>query len=584
MPDQRKEFSVSRFEREFFTGQERATLIGSGEIGGKAHGLVRMGGVLEEIVKPRFEPSVSVCVPRLTIITTELFDRFMSENDLFDIALSDKRDEVKAHAFQRASLPVTLVGDLRAVAEQVHTPLAVRSSSLLEDAMFEPFASVYATKMVPNNLPAADSRFQKLSEAVKFVYASTFFKSARDYMKVCSHSVEDEKMAVIIQDIVGTKFGDRYYPHVSGVMRSFNFYPFGRAEPEEGVVELALGLGRSIVDDGISWAFSPAWPEVAPPFRSTGELLKYSQTEFWAVNMGKMYDYNPVEETEYLERFNLKDCEYDGAISLITSTYNYQDDRLECGTMFNGPRVLDFSPILRSKDFRFNELLTVIMKKCEEELGAMVEIEFAVRLGETLDDPAEFGFLQARPMIVSKADVTIDEEELFGPRSLISSETVMGNGIDNAITDVVCVDPDTFDIRRSREIAFEIEFLNDRLIEEGRKYVLIGFGRWGTTDPLGGIPVDFGQISGAKVIVETSLPSLNFMPSQGSHFFHNVTSFKVFYFSVRHGDDRSINWKMMEKVKLISRKKYVKHLRFDEPLLVKVDGKSGRGVVLLAGS
>ncbi len=578
----RDEFTVSRFEREFFTGKERFTFIGSGELGGKAHGLAKMGEALGNKVKPLFEPAISVAIPRLTVITTEFFDLFMRENDLYDIALSDRRDEIKAHAFLRASLPVGLAGDLRAIAQQVHTPLAVRSSSLLEDAMFEPFASVYATKMVPNNLPDTDSRFQKLAEAVKFIYASTFFKSAGDYMKVVSHSIEDEKMAVIIQDIIGTRFGDRYYPHVSGVMRSFNFYPFGRAEPEEGVVELALGLGRTIVDDGISWAFSPEWPAVGPPFKSTGDMLKHTQTGFWAVNMGKLHTYSPVEEMEYLDRFDLKDCEYDGSLGLIASTYNHRDDRLESGIFRDGPRVIDFSPILRGRDFHFSELLKTVMRECEERLGAKVEIEFAMRLGSTLGEPADFGFLQARPMVVSKSEVTVAEEELDDPGVLISSTTVLGNGADDSISDLVYIDPDTFDIMRSREIASEIETINERLVGEGRKYILVGFGRWGTTDQMGGIPVDFGQISGAKVIVEISLSNFGYMMSQGSHFFHNLTSFKVFYFSMRHDDDRSIDWKWLKTKESCFETKHVRHIRLDSPLTVKVDGKSGRGVILHA--
>lgn len=574
------EYGINRFEREFFTGRERFTFIGTGELGGKAHGLAKMSEALGNQVKPLFEPAISVGIPRLTVITTEFFDLFMRENDLYDVALSDRRDEVKAHAFLRASLPVGLAGDLRAIAQQVHTPLAVRSSSLLEDAMFEPFASVYATKMVPNNLPDTDSRFQKLSEAVKFIYASTFFRSAHDYMRVASHSIEDEKMAVIIQDIIGTRFGDRYYPHISGVMRSFNFYPFGRARPEEGVVELALGLGRTIVDDGISWAFSPAWPAIGPPFKSTGDMLKHTQTGFWAVNLGRLHLYNPVEETEYLERFDLKDCEYDCSLGLVASTYNHRDDRLESGIFRDGPRVLDFSPVLRSRDFRFNELLKMVLKESEEKLGGMVEIEFAMKLGKTFGEPAEFGFLQARPMVVSKSEVMLPEDELDDPRALVSSSTVLGNGINDSITDIVFIDPELFDIRRSRDIASEIAIINSRLVDEERPYVLIGFGRWGTTDPMGGIPVDFGQISGAKVIVESSLPDLNFMMSQGSHFFHNVTSFKVFYFSLRHDDSHSIDWKWLEKANVIFKTEHVRHIRFDGPLTVKVDGRSGRGVIL----
>ena len=573
-------YPITRFEREFFTGRERFTFIGSGELGGKAHGLAKMGSVLETRMRPLFEPALSISIPRLSVITTEFFDLFMKENDLFEIAYSDKRDEVKAHAFQRAPLPARLAGDLRAITEQVHSPLAIRSSSMLEDAMFEPFASVYATKMVPNNLLDADSRFNKLSEAVKFVYASTFFKPARDYMRAVSHFIEDEKMAVMIQEIVGNRFGNRFYPHVSGVMRSFNFYPFGNALPEEGIVELALGLGRKIVDDGVSWPFSPAYPLTPPPFKSIGDMMKHTQTKFWSVNMGKLHTYNPVEETEYLEEYDLEDAERDGTLSRLASTYNYIDNRVESGTFFKGPRIIDFSPILRDSDLRFSEMLRTLLSECEDRLGEMVEIEFAARLGCSPGDQIEFGFLQARPMVVSTSDVTIDKGELDARGVLLSSETVLGNGVIDTIEDIVYIDPEGFDVRDSLEIASEIADVNDRLLRDGKPYLLIGFGRWGTTDPCGGIPVDFSQINGARVIVESTLPGLNFMLSQGSHFFHNVTSFKVFYFSQRHDSGRGIDWEWLKGRPVFFETRHVRHVRLDNPLIVKADGRSGRGVII----
>ncbi len=279
--------SLPRFDRNLRAAAGSFTYIGSGELGGKAHGLARVQGVLESKLKGAFAPDITVSIPSLTVITTDSFDSFMKQNGLEEIAYSEARDDIIAQAFHRASLPVQLVGDLRAIVEQTHLPLAVRSSSLLEDAMFEPFASVYATKMVPNNQPDADSRFRGLADAVKYVYASTFFKAARNYMKATHHATIDEKMAVVIQEVVGTRFNDRYYPHISGVLRSYNFYPVSHATPEDGIVELALGLGRTIVDEGVSWAFSPAYPRVDPPFKSTAAMLKNTQTRFWAVNMGR---------------------------------------------------------------------------------------------------------------------------------------------------------------------------------------------------------------------------------------------------------------------------------------------------------
>jgi hypothetical protein len=572
--------SLTRFDRCFFTGAERFTFIGSGELGGKAHGLARMRGILESKLKDSFEPAISIGIPTLTVITTEFFDLFMKQNDLFEIAYSEARDDLVAHAFQRASLPVRLSGDLRALVEQVHAPLAVRSSSMLEDAMFEPFASVYATKMVPNNQPDADTRFRKLSEAVKFVYASTFFKVARNYMRATHHATIDEKMAVVIQEVVGSRFGDRFYPHISGVLRSYNFYPTGHGTPEDGVAELALGLGRTIVDDGVSWAFSPAFPGADPPFKSMRDRLKHTQTSFWAVNMGKPAAYDPINETEYLAAYDLGDAEYDGTLRFIASTYLPADDRITSGIEERGPRIIDFASILKDRILPLNDLLKTLKKACEDTLGAMVEIEFALTLDRESCDPARFGFLQVRPMVVSQAEVDLPEAELSGERVLLASETVLGNGALDTIRDVVFVHPERFDTMKTQQIAAEIEPLNRRLVEAKKPYLLIGFGRWGTTDPPAGIPVDFGQISGAKVIVEAALPNLNIIMSQGSHFFHNVTSFKIFYFSVPHGSEYRIDWEWLMKQRTVSETHFVKHVELDAPLLAKVDGRSGRGVIM----
>lgn len=571
--------SLNRFDRRFFTGSDRFTYIGSGELGGKAHGLAMMKGILESSVGREFEPEIAIRIPTLVVVTTGMFDLFMKQNDLSGIACADERDEVVGHAFQRASLPVQLAGDLRALVETVHSPLAVRSSSLLEDAMFEPFASVYATKMVPNNQPSADARFKALARAIKFVYASTFFRGARNYMKATHHNTMDEKMAVVIQEVVGDRFGERFYPHLSGVMRSFNFYPTGHAAPEDGIVELALGLGRTIVDDGVSWAFSPAWPRAVPPFKSTGDMLKHSQTTFWAVNMDAHARWDPLNDVEYMDRWELGQAEYDGTIDFLASTYLPGDDRVVPGIGRGGPRVMNFAPILRGSALPLADCLARLKEVCEDTLGTMVEIEFAARLGRERPAPADLGFLQVRPMVVSEAEVDLSEEDLRGERVLLASGTVLGNGESTGIRDVVYIDPDRFDVMKSREIAADLEGINRDLVDRKRPYLLIGFGRWGTTDPLGGIPVDFGQISGAAAIAEVSTPELSSMMSQGSHFFHNVTSFRIFYFSVPHDGDLAIDWAWLRSRPAAAETPLVRHVALDEPLVVRVDGRSGRGVI-----
>lgn len=567
------------FDRRFFTGAEKFTVIGRGSLGGKAHGLALMKDILEGQLAPSLRPEIEVAVPTLTVITTEFFELFMRQNDLFDVASSSARDDQVAIAFQRASLPPQLVGDLRALIEQVHTPLAVRSSSVLEDAMFEPFASVYATKMIPNNQVDADTRFRKLVEAVKFVYASTFFKDAKNYLQATVHTMNDEKMAVIIQEVVGVRHGQRFYPHISGVARSYNFYPLGLAKPAEGIVNLALGLGKTIVDDGVAWSYSPGYPQANPPYNSLDDLLAQAQREFWAVNMDLPLEYNPIKENEHIMKFSLQDAENDGILRFIASTYRAQDDKIVYGITESGPRVVDFAPILKFDLIPLNRLLKELLKLCEDTLQKMVEVEFAMTLDEGRGTPARFGFLQVRPMVVSEANVELSLAELMGKNVLAASESALGNGVLGSIQDVVYVKPEKFNVHHSEAVASELEGLNYPLVEEGRPYLLIGFGRWGTSDPQAGIPVNFGQICGAKVIIESALPETSTMLSQGSHFFHNITSFKVFYFSISPSDKYTIDWGWLNGQNAVHDTEFVRHVRLPAPLKIKVDGRTGRGVI-----
>ncbi|MBD3168789.1 MAG: hypothetical protein GF307_04860 [candidate division Zixibacteria bacterium] len=573
------EHKLTRFDRQFFTGKEKFTFIGGGSIGGKAQGLARMKEIIEDNANFLEFKNIEVRIPTLTVIATDFFDMFMKQNDLYEIALSDARNDLKSHAFQKADLPVQLVGDLRALIEQVHTPLAIRSSSMLEDAMFEPFASVYATKMIPNNQFSPDQRFRKLVEAVKFIWASTFFTDAANYIKSTKHKTTDEKMAVVIQEVVGSRFNDRFYPHICGVARSHNFYPAGGAKAEDGIVDLALGLGKIIVDDGVAWPFSPSRPKADPPFKSMNDMLKNTQTEFWGINMGKPPEFNPIKETEYMNRYNLSDAEYDGSLKHIASTLRSDDGRLVIGTGFKGPRVLNFAPILQLNDIPLAPLVKKLLKICEEELGSLVEIEFAVTLDKKHGAPANFGFLQVRPMVVSHGGVEVTENELNGNNLVLSSDKVLGNEVIDDIRDIVYVKRDSFKASETYSMVPQLEEINNNIVTKNRRFVLIGFGRWGTTDPVAGIPVNFGQVSGAKVMVEATLPDMNFQLSQGSHFFHNVTSFKVCYFSVYHWGQYNINWSWLDNQKAVKESKHIRHISLEKPLLIKVDGKTGRGVI-----
>lgn len=559
--------------------REACTRLGKGEIGGKAQGLTRIQDILKDRLDRGEFQAIDVDIPWFWVICTDWFDRFMEQNELYGIALSDMRDPHMANAFQKAELPKELVGELSRLISEVHAPLAVRSSSLLEDALQEPFAGVYATKMVPNNQFSSEARLRTLMEAVKFVYASTFFRDARSYRQARRRSHRDEKMAVMIQEVVGLRHGDRFYPNVSGVARSYNFYSFGHAKPEQGVMSLALGLGKTIVDGGRCWTYCPAYPRGKPPFGSTKEMLTQTQTEFWSVNMGKIPSPDPAQETEYLFEGNLEQAEQDNVLQHVASTYDPQADRIIMGTGPSGPRILDFGPLLNLNDIPLNDLVRNLLCICEGALGHPVEIEFAVNFDQERAGSARFGFLQVRPMLVSDEQVKVTEAELEGDRVLVASEQVLGNGQVDFIKDVVYVKPEAFSAKETWLIAAELDEMNQSLLEAGRPYLLMVIGRLGTADPWLGIPVRWGQVSGARVIVETISPEMNVDMSQGSHFFHNVTCLRVLYFSTDKTGRYPIRWEWLERQKKVKESQFVRHVVLDKPLDVRVDGQSGRGVI-----
>jgi hypothetical protein len=567
---------LPRFERRLFDPERRISRIGTGSAGGKARGLVTAARVLEDRRADLEVPGLSLDVPALCAVAASVFDAFLDRNGLRPVVAEEPSDEVIALAFQRATLPAEWLGDLRALAEDARLPLACRSSSALEDALGRPFAGVYGTKMIPGNQPDVAGRFKSLVDGIKFVFATTFFHEARAYRRAAGELPEPEKMAVVVQEVVGLRHGNRFYPDLSGVARSYNFYPVGPAEPADGVVDLALGLGKTIVDGGLCWSFSPAHPKRPPPVGSVRELLDVTQSRFWAVNVGPPPPYDPMTETEYLVHADLAEAEADGTLRYAASTYDGESDRLVPGTGRPGPRVLDFAPILAWNELPLVPALLRLLAVCEEELRAPVEIEFALSLPP--GRPARLGFLQVRPLLVSREPVEVAPEELASPRSIVASSTALGNG-GQQVHDVVYVEPETFEARLTPAIAGEIEGLNRSLVDEARPYLLVGFGRWGSADPWLGIPVRWDQISGARGIVEAALPQMNPEPSQGSHFFHNLTSFSVLYFTVPLDAGRGVDWGWLARQQLVARTEHVRHVRTATPLALRVDGRSRRGVV-----
>ncbi len=554
------------------------TKIGDGTAGGKANGLMN----LSEIIKKNFQNDgkhdFNVDIPGFTVISTDYFDKFMDSNDLWDIAISDVSDERKIHHFLKTELPVNLVGDLRSIITSACKPLAIRSSSLLEDSLESPFAGVYATKMIANNHPDINVRFKKLGEAIRFIYASTFFNQALIYRK--SQNIDDkaEKMAIIIQEVVGNIHSDRFYPEISGVLRTFNYYPTGGAKALDGVSMLALGLGKTVVDGGLCWTYSPEYPGKGIPYNSIKDLMKNTQNDFWAVDMKPKTDFDPMRENEFLELYSLEDSEYDNTIHKMASTYDPASDRVVMGTGRKGPRIIDFAPILQADVLCLNQLIKEVLQVCMKFAGEHVEIEFAATFGK---EP-RFSLLQIRPMKVVENRINISEAEFESPDKILNSKNILGNGMYQSIRDIVFVDRKKFDLKYSYDILKEIEELNRRFMKSGRRYILIGFGRWGSSDPWLGIGVNWTQISNAAIIVELQLAERIIDFSQGSHFFHNLISQGVGYMSVSYNDVSKISWDILENCEHCESGKFVKHVEFKTQLKVKLDGSRNMGVIMSA--
>ncbi len=568
------------FRRGSSSGPGAFLVTGDGEIGAKAQGLARVTDLIRGEAATFLEKGIRVSIPPFAVIASGHFDRFVSENGLTGAAVEGLPDEEIARAFANAVLPAGLMDDLEAFTARVRVPLAVRSSSLLEDSMPMPFAGVYGTKLIANSHPDTGVRLARLAGAVKQVYASAFRSRAREYLTAAGRSGADEKMAVIIQEAVGTAHGDRFYPHISGVARSYNFYPLGLARPGDGLGALALGLGRSISQDGVAWSYSLAYPHANPPYNTPQDLLRNSQKEFWAIDLAEGRGVCAIGTADDLRRWSLEEAEHDGVLDYIASTYDADNDRFISGTHHSGPRLVDFAPILKSGALPLTDLLRLILARCEEILGTAAEVEFAVNLPSADRLAADFGLLQVRPMAVSQARVEIDLGNLIMEDALVASESVLGNGEVDTIRDVVYLRPERFSTAHTRAIRQDLEEINRALVANRIPYLLIGFGRWGSSDPSAGIPVAFGQISGASVIVEATWHDLPFMLSQGTHFFHNITGFGVIYFSVDQDGRYRIDWDWLASQAVVTETAQVRHVRLPRPLRVMVDGRTSCGVIL----
>jgi CheY-like chemotaxis protein len=577
---------ITDFNKDLFDPNNSFARMGGGSLGGKARGLGFINTLINTYnIRNRFE-DVEITVPSAIVIATDIFDQFIEKNHFENIALSEADDKVIIKKFLEAEFfPFDILKKLIGYLEIVKEPLAVRSSSLLEDSQFQPFAGVYETYMLPNNNPDMNIRLHELLECIKCVYASTFCKAARDYMKVTSYRLEEEKMAVIIQRLVGASHDERFYPDFAGVAKSFNFYPVPPQKSTDGIALVALGLGKTVVDGGNCVRFCPKYPKHLLQFFSTKETIKNAQQYFYALNLnGRLKHTSDDNPEELVVKYELTISEKDQTLNLVGSTYSVENDSVYDGISRKGNRVVTFAPILKHKAFQLADILDLLLDLGAWGMGAPVEIEFAVNMNVPAGQPKEFAMLQMRPLVISRELEELEVDNTDKEDLICQSSQVLGNGAINDVYDVIVVDIQKFDRGKSREVATEVSQLNTELLALKKPYILIGVGRWGSLDHWLGIPVTWDQISGASVIVESGFKDFNVTPSQGSHFFQNITSFKVGYFSVNALDHLGfIDWDWLSAQPAVRELTYTRHLAFDKPLSVRINGHQNKGIILKPG-
>ncbi|MDZ7763663.1 MAG: PEP/pyruvate-binding domain-containing protein [Melioribacteraceae bacterium] len=535
---------ITDFNKESYDPRNSFARIGSGSLGGKARGLGFINTLINNYELHNKFPGIEISVPSAVVVATDVFDQFIEENNLFSFALNEEDDKVIAKRFREASFfPPETVEKLKEFLSLIREPLAVRSSSLLEDSQFQPFAGVYQTYMIPNNDSDIDVRLLELLTAIKSVYASQFLRAAKDYMKATSYRLEEEKMAVIVQQLVGTKHHSRFYPDFAGVAKSYNFYPVPPQKSSDGIAYVALGLGQTVVEGGETVRFSPKYPKHLLQFFSTKETIKNAQQKFYALNLNKKISSSDDDPDIFLKNYNLEKAEKDGTLGFVASTYSPDNDAVYDGISRQGTRVVTFAPILKHKVFPLADILELLLELGTWGMGTYVEMEFAVNMNVK---PKEFSFLQMRPLVISREVEKLTIENYQKEDLICKSNQVLGNGSIHGIHDIVVVDIEKFERGKSKDVAVEIGKLNKKLLEQRKPYVLVGVGRWGSFDHWLGIPVTWDQISGASAIVESSFKDLEVAPSQGSHFFQNITSFRIGYFTVNSSEKVGfIDWKWL---------------------------------------
>ncbi len=573
---------ISQFDRLTFDEYFSISRIGQGSIGGKARGLAFLDSLINRNELHHLYKDVDISIPKTVVLGTDIFDEFMDSNDLYPIALSqDHTDEQILQFFLDAKLPESVQEDLFTIASLINQPTAVRSSSLLEDSHYQPFAGIYNTYMIPSTEKNLDKKFEMLNQAIKSVYASAFFADSKAYMQATANVIDEEKMAVVLQEVCGKQYGRYFYPTLSGVARSLDYYPIPPEKPKDGTANIALGLGKYIVDGGLSLRFSPQYPKKVMQTATPDAALRETQKYFFALDLSPEKFIPSVNDSINLVKRTIKDAEKDNSIRKIASSYDLQNNIIRDGYNYPGKKLITFNAILKHNIFPLAEILQKTLYLGAKEMDKPVEIEFVMDLNVKKGEKIKFYLLQIRPIASKEQSVHLNPHKINPNRLLILSNSALGNGEIEDVQDVIYVKPQTFEAANNRKTAEMIGELNKKFLKKNRNYILIGPGRWGSSDPWLGIPVSWSQISAARLIVESGLKNYRIDPSQGTHFFQNLTSFRIGYFTVNpYIDDGVYNLPFLDGQPAVYENDTLRHIRFKKPLAIKIDGKKNIGVVL----
>ena len=572
---------VAVFQRDRFDQYSNFARIGDGSMGGKGRGLAFIDAMVKRNEDSLTFENSHITIPKTVVVCTDIFAEFMEMNHLYPIALSDIDDHDILKHFLKARLPKHLIADLHAFLGAIKSPIAVRSSSLLEDSHYQPFAGIYSTYMVPYNSSSKTHMLVMVTEAIKAVYASVFYRDSKAYMTATKNVIDEEKMAIVLQETVGNAYIDRFYPSFSGVARSLNYYPIGAEKPEDGIANIAMGLGKYIVDGGLTLRFSPAFPNNILQTSTLEFALRETQTHFNALDLTQTQFVPQVDDGFNLLKISVQDALKDGTLRYLASTYDVNEQVIYDGLYEGGRKVITFANILQHNVFPLANILKKILHIAQNEMGRPIEIEFAVNLDYSEKKQHTFYFLQIRPIVDSKEMIHEDIGAIPTSNTILSSTSALGHGISNDVFDIIYVKPEAFNASKNQLIMYDIEKQNRKMQQENRHYVLVGPGRWGSSDPWLGIPVKWPHISNARVIVESGLSQYRIDPSQGTHFFQNLTSFGVSYFTINPFiNDGTYDTDFLNSQNAVYESEYIRHVRFENPLVIKVDGRKNIGVVM----